>query len=74
MRLMEECAPTVSMSEYPLKACLPAHLNLEQIVSTDALVMHLVVSIVCITAALVLDESKASRSKKVSKGVGERWM
>lgn len=74
MRLMEECAPTVPMSEHPFKACFPAHLNLEQIVSTDTLVVHLVVSIICITATLVLDERKASRSKKVSREVNERWM
>lgn len=69
MRLMEECAPTVPVSVHPSKACFSAHLDLEQIISADALVVHLVVSIVCITAALVLDERKASRSKKVSRGV-----
>lgn len=74
MKLMEECAPTVLMSERPVKVRLPAHLNLQQIISTDSLVMHFVVGIVCITAALVLDECKASRSMKVSRGAIERWV
>lgn len=34
------------------------HLNLEQVVTTNALVVHLVVSIVGITTALVLNEGK----------------
>lgn len=59
--------PTASMSDYPIKACFPPYLDLEQIISADTLVMHLVVSIICITAALILDECEAS--KKVSRGV-----
>lgn len=52
--------PTRVMSTSPLRFVIisSTHLNLEQVVTTNALVVHLVVSIVGITTALVLNEGK----------------
>jgi hypothetical protein len=41
------------------------YLNLQEIIATDALVVHLMVSIVSIATALVLDKCEAARMVSV---------
>jgi hypothetical protein len=43
------------------------YLYLEQIIAADPLIVHLVICIVRITAALVLDESKTSLIRTMNK-------
>lgn len=69
MKPKEECVPTVPrLLEQVLilrtgNVC--THLNLQQVVAADALVVHLMVSIIGITAALVLDEGEPARKNQL---------
>ena len=58
---MEEFGPTTVMSISPFHLLLifSTHLDLQQVVTANALVVHLIVSIVGITTALVLNEGEA---------------
>ena len=58
-RLKEVCGPTTSMLEQFRRVIRLSYLDLQQVVSTNALVVHLVVSIICVTTALVLNECEA---------------
>ena len=49
-----------SVSSSELDSFRNAHLNLQQVIATDALVVHLVVCVIGISAVFVLDESKAA--------------
>lgn len=60
MRLMEGCVPTTALSEDSFTASSLSYLDLEQVISANTLVVHLVVSIICIAATLVFNERKAS--------------
>jgi hypothetical protein len=39
-----------------------SYLNLQQVITSDALVVHLMIGIICITATLVLYESESRRN------------
>lgn len=55
------CEPTTCVNNSCVSAgWLPAYLNLQGLITANALVVHLVVGIVGITAAFVLHEGKAS--------------
>lgn len=59
MRLMEGCVPTNVLLDNSFRASSLSYLDLEQVISTNTLVVHLVVSIICVAATLVLNEGKA---------------
>lgn len=62
---MEECGPTVERRVSRLVTgndIEHTHLDLQKVVATNALVVHLVVSVIGVTAALVLNKCKAVRS------------
>jgi hypothetical protein len=59
--LKEVCAPTRLLLEQFHYVFLLSYLDLQQVVPTDALVVHLVVSVICVTTALVLNECEAKK-------------
>ena len=57
--LKEVCAPTRLLLKQFHCVVLLSYLDLQQVVPTDALVVHLVVRFIRITTALILNEGKA---------------
>jgi hypothetical protein len=54
--------PTISCQQWPMAySSRCSYLDLQKIIATDALVVHLMVSIVSIATALVLDKCEAAR-------------
>ena len=45
----------------PTASYLGAYLDFQDVITTKTLVVHLMISIVCIATALILDEGKAGR-------------
>jgi hypothetical protein len=66
MRRMEEFGPTIDFisltKQWALIIMRMSYLNLQQVIPTDALVVHLVVGVIRITTTLILNEGKPTFS------------
>jgi hypothetical protein len=60
MRRRGECEPTSRRLAMPIAVRASAYLDLQEIITANALVVHLVVSIVSITARLIFDKGEAT--------------
>jgi hypothetical protein len=58
--LMEVCGPTVYVLALIIVKQGFTYLDLQKIISTNALVVHLMVGIICITTAFIFDEGKST--------------
>lgn len=59
-RQTEECGPTAApLATERARRSLRTYLDLQQVIATDALVVHLVIGIISITARLILNECEA---------------